>query len=257
MRGEEAAARLERSASWLSRLESGQIGIRAKELSELLDTYGIPVGPLRDELQTLAAQGRRRAWWSSYRDSLPDDYYQYIGFEAEATRIDWSGSAVIPGWLQTEAYARALVRQLSSLPPAVQDDRVAVRMRRKALVLGSGTLPFGAVLGEAALVRDVGDRDVMHDQLKAIGDAMDRPNVELRILPSSSVLSARMATGLTIFTLGVNEPKIVHTEDLLAGAFIEGKQAIELVELQATLRATALNAIDSKALITGMTTSLQ
>jgi transcriptional regulator with XRE-family HTH domain len=247
--GEQAARSIDRSASWLSRLEAGQIGIRSKELHELLDEYGVQDRAVRQELESLAAEGRRRAWWSPYRESLPEDYYRYIGLEAEAIRLDWVGNAAIPGWLQTEDYARALHLQMApTIPHPVQEDRINVRMRRQRLVFGPEALPLHVVIGEGVLRRHVGGGPVLHGQLARLASAAERPNVQIQILPEASPASAMMPLSLTIITLPGAEI-IVHLENPMNGFFQEGDQANQYLALHRSLAAAALDAGASRLLL--------
>ncbi|HEX5495983.1 MAG TPA: Scr1 family TA system antitoxin-like transcriptional regulator, partial [Mycobacteriales bacterium] len=125
-------AELERSESWVSRIETGESGIRLGELRALMDVYQITDQAVRTEMEALARGGRQRGWWSQYRSSLSNNYAAYIGFEASATRLLVYETLVVHGLLQTEQYARAVFR---ARVPAVRSDTVdhlvQVRMTRQ------------------------------------------------------------------------------------------------------------------------------
>jgi transcriptional regulator with XRE-family HTH domain len=251
--GEEAAKAIERSTSWISRVEGGRIGIRSKELRELLDRYGVRDVNLRQELLELAEQGRQRAWWSEYRGSISETYYRYIGYEHEASRVDWAGHAVIPGLLQTEDYARAVnERFLPPLSDRAIRDGVAIRLKRQELLRSPRELQLSVLLDEAVLRRLVGTRAALCGQLDALLTAMAYPNVEVRLLPEGALAAAGMPLNLTIFTLGADEPRIVHREDALTADFQEGDQAAPHVAAVEHLRSTARSVAESRVIIRGI-----
>src|SRR4051794_32457565 len=108
LNGDEAAAAVERSASWLSRIESGQAGLRQRELRDLLDLYGLTDAGRRTELEQMADAGRQRAWWSEYADALAPSFLRYVGLEADAASILVFEDRVMPGLLQSPAYISSL-----------------------------------------------------------------------------------------------------------------------------------------------------
>ena len=248
---------MQRSPSWISRLETGQIGIRSKELRELLDYYEVADRSLREHLEELAEQGRQRAWWSSFRDSLPEQYYRYIGYEHEASGIEWAGSAVIPGLLQTPDLARAIHdRHIPKLADSLIQERVTVRMRRKQLVFGERAMPLKVVLAEAALRREIGGRDVLCGQLDALLDAMDLPNVEVQVVPDTYDVAALLPPSLTIFSMGPDEPKVVHREDTFVDSFETGEMARQGLEIFQIVSAVALSQESSRAFVQDLRTQL-
>jgi transcriptional regulator with XRE-family HTH domain len=85
--GNAAGAAVERSGSWISRVESGRVGLRGLDLRPLLDLYGVHDQQRRDELEGLAREGKQRGWWSRYSDSLPEAFIVFVGLEAAAQSI--------------------------------------------------------------------------------------------------------------------------------------------------------------------------
>ena len=134
--GEEVGTAIERSGSWVSRVETGRVGLRSRDLNDLLELYGVRDQALRDELLALAREGKQRGWWSKYADTLAGPYATYIGFESEAAELLVYETLVVHGLLQTEEYARAIFGA-AMLPRNTGDmveRKVKVRMERQELL---------------------------------------------------------------------------------------------------------------------------
>jgi transcriptional regulator with XRE-family HTH domain len=113
MTREEVARQLEWSPSTLFRIETGRSRPQPGNVRMLLELYGV-TGPERDGLIQLTREARQPGWWHSFRDVLPNPYEVYIGLEAGAASIRNFDPIVVPGLLQTEAYARDVFRNRPS-----------------------------------------------------------------------------------------------------------------------------------------------
>lgn len=183
---DQAAAQL--GAGWsrfkVARIETAKTKPTLPAITAMLDLYGINSG-LREALLKLAKDAWRRGWWTNYSDVFRGSY---VALEDDAATIDEWSPQLVPGLLQTDDYARAVIR--ASL---ADDDAVAVQRRVQArsarrTLLGRTDPPapiFTAIIDEAALQRPVGGRDVMRAQFHALLDAARRPNVTIRVLPCS------------------------------------------------------------------------
>jgi transcriptional regulator with XRE-family HTH domain len=226
--GDDVARAVGWSPAKLSRYELGRTGLKPSEVERLLDFYEV-VGQERDQLLALAHDATQRAWWEEYADVLPDEYLTLIGLEAEATSIaQWQVEAV-PGLLQTERYARHLLlgyQRVRPVPPGVIERRVKVRMIRQAVLARDPPLELSVVVDESVLMRRVGDKTVMHDQLLQLAQVMELPNVTLRMLPLDADRSLA-ADSFQIF--GFNQgPEamlndVVSTENLKSELQVEGE----------------------------------
>src|SRR3954466_11343778 len=165
---EEVGAAIDRDPSWVSRLELGRVGIRADKRNPLLDLYEVTDPPVRQALIEMARSGRERGWWSRYASVLSQQYRSYIGHESSATRLHIYEALVIHGLLQTEAYARNVIRIGDPELDAVTiQQRAEVRLNRQQRLLGDNPLRLVVVLDEAVLHRVVGgDVDVHRGQLQ-------------------------------------------------------------------------------------------
>jgi hypothetical protein len=125
-------------------------------------------------------------WWSEYRPILPTQYEEFIALEAAAVHLHQVHPTIVPGLLQTEAYARAIVAEVALGPLADQqrDALVALRLRRQREVL-SGTVPpdLDVVVDEAALRRLVGGAAIMTAQLERLIDVSEQPRIGLAVMP--------------------------------------------------------------------------
>jgi transcriptional regulator with XRE-family HTH domain len=187
--GDDVAAKLKWSPSKISRLETAKTGAKISDVRKLLDLYGV-TGPHRDELITLAREAERKGWWEAYSDALPADYAAFIGLEAEAvSAMNWE-SQVIPGLLQTADYARETIRSVQPIeiiPPSLVEARVAARLRRQEVLTRTSPLKLSVVMDESALLRNLGGKQVMIDQLHRIVEVAQLPNVTVQVLTLEGV----------------------------------------------------------------------
>jgi transcriptional regulator with XRE-family HTH domain len=202
---DDAARSIARTDSTISRMETGQSSVPARVLERLLELYGATAEET-EELTILAGQARQRGWWHRYGDVLPPGFGMYVGLEAEATELRGYGSEGIPGLLQTDAYARAV---LFSEPRPPSDDeievRVAARLGRQSILTGDDPTHLWVVLNEAVLRRLVGGTDVMREQLEALAEKAALRNVTLQVMPFSRGAHPAMDGEFMIMTIDLGE----------------------------------------------------
>jgi transcriptional regulator with XRE-family HTH domain len=225
--GDDVAERLGWSASKVSRLENARQAPRFADVRRLLDLYGVD-GTYREQLLQLARDAVRRGWWEAFSDALPEQYASYIGLEIEAEEIWQWETQVIPGLLQTEAYAQSVEQRSHStevIPPSRVDARVEARLERQAvLTRESSPLRMSVVLDEALLCRRYGDPAVMVEQLRQLQELSDLPNLSLQVLPLDG--PHPIATGsftLLQFPLvgGMKFHDVVYIEHLNGCSYLE------------------------------------
>lgn len=244
---EEAAAAIEVTASTLRRIEAGRVGVKGPALNALLDRYGVTDAELRDTLLSMARTGKQRGWWAKYGD-LPSSYRQYIGLESAAEEVQTFETLVVPGLLQTPAYARAMMAEDAFEPsPEAVDRRVTVRTHRQELI-SSGKLRLVAVLDEAVLRRQIGGAAVMADQLTALLDAGSRWNVTIQVIPFREGAYASMLSSFHILNFA-DGPSVVYIEGLTGDLYAEGEDVRRCTVVFNSLRAAALSPTDSAAMI--------
>ncbi len=183
--GDEVADQAGWSASKISRLENARQTPRFTDVKKLLDLYEIH-GSQREQLLQLARDAVRKGWWEAFSDALPEQYASYIGLEIEAEAIWQWETQVVPGLLQTEAYALAVEQwshSIEVIPPSRVDARVEARIARQSVLTRDPPLKLSIILDEALLLRRYGDAEVMREQLYRLLELAEFPNIGLQVLP--------------------------------------------------------------------------
>lgn len=250
---EDAAERLGWSAAKVSRIETARVGITSPDLTRMLDLYEL-ADDRRAGLHALARTARTRGWWDAYADSLPSDYSAYIQLEADAAFIRSYDGMIVHGLLQTDEYAREIIRAalmgLSS--PAEVERRVEVRITRQRLLLrDESPLRFWTVVDEAALTRRVGSEAIMRKQYERLLEFADRDNITIQVLPFTK--GAHPATAGTFALLEFREthdPNVVYVEGTTSNLYVESDAEIYRYSLAFDhLRAMALDPDESRRLV--------
>lgn len=253
--GEEVGAVLERSGSWVSRVETGRVGLRGRDLADLLRIYQVDDPALSTQLLSLAREGKQRGWWSRYADTLAGPYATYIGFEAEAAELLIYETVLVNGLLQTERYARALFAS-ASMPQNTRDmieRKVTVRMARQEVLTRQDAVKAWAILDESVLRRRVGGPDVHSEQLKRLVEVSELPNVTIQVIPFDSGPHPGMIGSFTVVRFASpDDPDIVYIEGVTGGTFAESEDAVQYRQLFDHLRAAALSPADSRSAISAL-----
>lgn len=119
--------------------------------------------------------------------SVGAEYATLIALEAQAEQVRWYVPQIVPGLLQTEQYAREVIRSTAVImPPGEIERRVQVRMTRQRVLDKDDPLTLSVVLDEAALLRQIGGAEVMRGQLLRLAEAAGQSNIELQVLPNSA-----------------------------------------------------------------------
>lgn len=252
--GETVAAALRWSPSKVSRYERAKTGLRPREVERLLDYYQV-TGPRRDMLLALAEDAAQKGWWEEFSDILSEDYRQFIGLEYEAASLAIWHVDVVPGLLQTEAYARHIIGSYSRvepIAPGMIGRLVRVRMRRQ-MTLDRDGLEVSVVLDESILKRRIGDESVMYEQLQHLAQQAELPGLTLQILPLDAQHTV-FGESFTIFGFGTDSDAmlqdVVSTEQLKSGFTLEGERDTYLHRIAFQMLANAsLDAAASRELI--------
>ncbi|MGW0819897.1 helix-turn-helix domain-containing protein [Streptomyces sp. NPDC002845] len=174
--------------STLQRVETGWKSFRqASHLRELLERYGIADDDHVDRLVALQREASSREWWADGSTNMLSGMPRFLGIEAAAREIRAFHPSVIPGLLQSEAYAKAVHevhKPIDETTTEFMRQSVHLRMRRKeALTRDDDPLKLWAILNEPALRYPVGDTDVMREQYDELARLADQENVTLQVLP--------------------------------------------------------------------------
>ena len=238
------AERLDFSASKVSRIETGQTGASAADVRSMLSLYGVGDQSV-DELVQVARDARQRGWWLRYGHVLTG---AYVGLEAGATSICAYEAQLVPGLMQTEEYARTVIR---ATRPTISDDeldgRIRVRTIRQSLLDQNEPIDFHAILDEAVFHRMVGSQAVMRRQLDKLIDISDRPNVTIQVLPFAVGAHAGMDGTFAILEYEeIADPDVVFAENAAGGLFLEKDDELRRYKfIFDRLQATALDPAES------------
>jgi transcriptional regulator with XRE-family HTH domain len=200
----EAAARTIRaSSSKISRLELGRTGCKPRDVTDLLDRYGVGDESERSTLLALADQANAPAWWQTYHDVVPRWLRAYLNAEQAASHIRCFEVQFVPGLLQTEDYAREVIRLDHGAAPAGElARRLELRMaRQRILTRRSRPVNLWAVLDEAVLRRPIGGAATMRAQLERLVEVCRMPNVTVQIVPFSAGGHAAAGGSVTLVRL--------------------------------------------------------
>lgn len=251
---EDAAEHLSCHSAKISRIESGRSGIRPLDLKALLDLYGVKTAAEREGWLALAREGKRQRWWRVLEDRLPQDFLDLIGLEDDVAECRGWQPGVVPGLFQTAEYATAVIRGGAAGPlNDEQQTRVQIRMERQHVLTRTdpGPLNVWMVLGEAVLRQEVGGRHVLRSQLLHLLEVVQLPNVTVQVLPF--VAGAYMGGPAPFLSYQFPPPSgldVVLLENLTSHAYLEAPEdTAHYGRVFDHLRATALNPLESEALI--------
>jgi len=248
---EEVSERTGKDRSTLYRLESAQQRPQRSTLIQLLDLYGASPDR-RAELLGLLREAGQRGWMQPHRSDLPDIYSDYISFESEARSVSNYESLFIPGLLQTEDYARAVIR--GTLPHATTEQvetRVTARMERQALLVGDNSLQLWAIMDEAAVRRVVGGPTVMREQLARLREAAALPHVTVQIIPYAAGAHPGMPGSFIVLEFpDPADQSLVYIDSMAGDLFLEDDLEIRpYILMFEHLRAAAMRPDESLTLL--------
>lgn len=216
---EDAARAFGWSRPKLVRIELAQRMPSLADVSQILDAYGGANEAIKSGLMQLARDIRQRGWWAAYGDVLAGSY---VELEDAANRIQSWQVQLVPGLLQTPEYARELI-QIDNRDPAEIDHRVQARMTRHTLLTRQAAPKLEVVLAEGVLHHPVGGPDVMRDQLNALLVVGERPNISIRVVPTSRGSHPGVGQGsVVIFEFATPmDLGVAYLETLAGGMYVE------------------------------------
>jgi hypothetical protein len=226
---EAAGYEIRGSESKISRMELGRVSFKERDVADLLSLYGVIDEQDRAVLLARAREASAQGWWHGYSDITPNWFQSYLGLEAAATLIRTYEVQFVPGLLQTEAYARAVVcLGHGRASDAEIDRRVRLRLDRQQLLARPDAPRLWAVVDEAALRRPVGGHAAMLGQLDALIDITGRPNVQLQVIPLGAGGHAAAGGSFSILRFGPEElPDIVYIEHLTSALYLDKREDVE------------------------------
>ena len=217
------------SHSKISRLETGRVAFKDRDIADLLTLYGVIDEQDRETLRALARRASEPGWWHDYSDILPSWFEAYVGLEEAAAQVRAYEVQFVPGLLQTEDYARAVtLLGHAGDPPAEIDRRVRLRVARQVVLTRPDPPNLWAVLDEAVLRRSCGSADVMRGQLQHLIDVARQPNVTIQIIPFLSGGHAAAGGAFSILRFAEPDlPDVVYLEQLTSALYLDKPEGVE------------------------------
>jgi transcriptional regulator with XRE-family HTH domain len=226
---EAAGEAIRASHAKISRLELGRVGIKERDIEDLLVLYGVTDPAELQEYLSLVRRANAPGWWQQYSDLLPSWFEMYLRLEQAAAFIRTYQVQFIPGLLQTEEYARSVILVGHRNESAEEiDRRVYLRISRQKMLTEPGSPKLWAAVDEAALSRPFGSPNVMRSQLQRLLEMSELPNVILQVLPFHRGAHAAAGGPFTILRFAEPDlPDIVYLEQLTSAVYLDKRSDVE------------------------------
>lgn len=192
----------------ISSIEIAKRKLTSAKLTELAKLYELPDDELA-ALEELRTQATRREWWDDYGRLYSEEFRRFLGLEAGASTIREYVAETIPGLLQTADYARAMIRGGSIyIKPVEVGPRVESRLARQARLVADNPPRLTVVIGQTALLQEVGNREIMAHQLRRLAtlSTEKRDHVHIHVMPYAA--GAHPLTGSGVKLLEFSSPRL-------------------------------------------------
>lgn len=226
---EAAGEAIRGSHAKISRLELGRVGCKERDVADLLTLYGVQDESERDSYLALARQAGTPGWWQKYSDVMEPWFDRLLGLEEAASVIRTYEVQFVPGLLQTEDYARAVVRLGNPRAPVKEvERRVGLRQERQRMLWQDHGPKLWSVVDEAALRRPLGSPEVMRGQIRHLLEMTEQSNITVQIAPFEIGGLAAAGGPVTIMRfLEPDLPDVVYLEQLTSSLYLEKREEVE------------------------------
>jgi hypothetical protein len=196
----------------LSKIENREQGVKPREVEQLLDIYGT-TDKVRAWLVDLASTPRERGWAFDIRKHLPEELHRFVDWETALVACRQFETLLVPGLLQTQEYARALI---TGITPSLTEDevegRVMARITRQQILSRRVPPHLHVILDAGVLERPVGAPSVMRNQLRRLVEVAESPHITIQVLPKSVGASPALEGPFSILTLPEPIPDMGYAE---------------------------------------------
>jgi len=250
---EEAGDVIRGSSSKISRLETGRVGFKDRDIADLLTLYGVTDEKERQALRDLAIRASSPGWWHDYGDVLPSWFDAYVGLEEAASVIRAYEVQFVPGLLQTEDYARGVIMLGYSNPKGISR-RVDLRMAWQAVLDRPDPPSLRMVLDEALLRRPIGGSRVMRAQLEHLVEMSQRPNVTIQVIPFKAGGHAAAGGAFSLLSFAEYDlSDVVYIEQLTSAQYLDKPDIVDgYLAVMDQLCIDALNPASSARILRSM-----
>ncbi|SEG17767.1 Helix-turn-helix domain-containing protein [Actinacidiphila yanglinensis] len=252
---EQAGRALDVTHATIRRMEKAEVGLKIPYVEKLLTTYGVTAPDEIGGFLALCREANRPGWWHNFRDVLPEWFSAFVSLEGEAAVIRAYEPHYVPGLLQVPSYAQAVLRAgLPNAAPEEIDRLVTLRVERQGLLDRPDAPLLWVVMDETVVRRPIGGREVMREQLGALIEATEAPNVRLQVIPFTAGPHPAMYGPFHIFRFHLKEiPDIAYTESLVGGAYFDDRDDVSaFLEALDRMCAQAAPAQSTKAILDGV-----
>ncbi|MCK9895526.1 helix-turn-helix transcriptional regulator [Frankia sp. AgB32] len=226
---ETAGYHIRASESKISRMELGRVSFKERDVADLLTFYQVTEEGERAPLLALVREANTAGWWQNFNDVLPTWFQPYVGLEESAQLIRTYEVQFIPGLLQSEEYARAIITQGGSgLSSETIERRVSVRINRQKLLYRANAPRLWVVVDEAALRRPIGGPKVMRAQIEHLVALSEMPNLTLQVMPFAFGGHAAEGGAFTILRFPeMDLPDVVYLEQLTSSSYLDKREEVD------------------------------
>jgi transcriptional regulator with XRE-family HTH domain len=240
------------SATKISRIETGARHAKLRDVRDICRLYKVGSEEL-DALMRLAKEAEEPSWWQQY----DQDYSAFVGLEAAATAMSDFKCDVVPGLLQTDDYARAVLEATLPGEAGAQIEKlVQSRLIRQRRLRGDDSVRCWAVLDESALRRVVGGPAIMREQLETLIDHAGQPNIDIQVLAFEAGAHPALNSNFMILDFEEAVSDVVYVEGLLGKHYLQAPRDVARYRrVFDHLRAIAMSPRDSIAKMTAIAKS--
>ncbi len=250
---------MQRANGTVSRFETGVYPIRRPDVLALLDLYGVSEQRERDNLLKLSESVWQTGWWEGYTNDVVDWLIDFVWLEEMAVEHWLFQSTVIPGILQTEAYAREIMATANPEASEEQMERwVELRIARQGLLRRENPPSLRVVLDESVLRRRVGSARMMRAQFRELDTMAEQDHVDIRVITYNAGIHTALSTGsFAIYRMEDPYPEVGYVETPRGALYVETPDCNPMVEMYDQLWEASLSAEESAAFITTLSEELK
>ncbi|MEV6177891.1 helix-turn-helix transcriptional regulator [Streptomyces sp. NPDC052016] len=226
---EEAARALRVAPATVRRMETAEVALKIPYVQVLLEAYGVSEEET-SAFVALAEEANRPGWWQRFHDVLPEWFSLYVSLEGAARLIRSYEPHFVPGLLQTEAYARAVLEAgtVGRSSPEALERHVSLRMARQRLLDGPDPPHLWVVMDETVLRRPVSvDASVMREQFDRLLEFAERDRITLQVAEFAAGPHPGTYAPFSLFRFAEPElPDMVVSEYLSGALYLDSRTEV-------------------------------
>lgn len=221
-----------REARRIALANNVRIWIKERDVGDLLNLYGDADAPTRASVQSLGQLANVASWHARSSDVIQAWFEPFLGLESAASMIWFYESQSIPGLFQTAGYAREALLAAGGINDMALEQRIAIRIKRQALLLRPDPPRIWVVVDEAVLRRSLGGRNIMRSQIARLLEVASLPHVTLQILPDDRRPHRYSERPFTVLRFAEREVSdVVYLEGISNAAYLSQEEDVDYYNL--------------------------